>query len=370
MISSIKQFLKTESAGGIILMLVAVVAMAIANSPWAAAYQRLIYPLNLPINDGLMAIFFFLIGLEIKHEIAEGELSTMRKAALPLIGALGGVILPAAIYSWYNWQTPMMRGWAIPCATDIAFSLGVLSLFGTRLPTSLRIFLMALAVIDDLVAVIIIAVFYTDGLSIPALGLSLGAVLILFSMARASYRHILPYLLVGACLWVAVFLSGVHPTIAGVILGLMIPLKQGKKCIQKLHGWVVFLIMPVFALANAGVPLKGMEWDGLLQPMPLGIILGLFLGKQFGILGFSWLAVRMKLAELPKDAGWPEFYGVCMVAGIGFTMSLFIGALAFVNPAQQMEMRLAVIVGSLLSGLFGAFLLWMVCSRKNKTLGS
>lgn len=370
MILSIREFLKTESAGGMVLMVVAVLAMVVANSPLANGYFGLMAPLTLPINDGLMAVFFFLIGLEIRHEIAGGELSTWRKAALPLVGALGGVVVPALIYGWLNWHTPAMRGWAIPCATDIAFSLGVLSLFGRRLPSSLRVFLMALAVIDDLVAVIIIAVFYTAGLSLPALGLALGTVLILFAMARASHSNILSYLLVGVCLWVAMFLSGVHPTIAGVVLGLMMPLKQGSKCIGKLHPWVVFIVMPLFAFANAGVALSGVTQEMFFKPLPLGIILGLFFGKQCGIFALSWLMVRLKLAVLPKDSGWAQFYGVCVVAGIGFTMSLFIGVLAFADPALQAEMRLAVLVGSLLSGLFSCFLLWVICLCKRGPVGS
>jgi len=363
MISMAMQFFKTESASGIVLMAVSLLAMALANSAWAPDYQQFLYPLTIPINDGLMAIFFFLIGLEIKREIVEGELSTMKKAALPLIGALGGVILPALIYSWFNWQSPLMRGWAIPCATDIAFSLGLLSLFGRRLPSSLRIFLMALAVIDDLVAVIIIAVFYTHELSIPALGVALCLMLVLFSMARASHGNILSYLMVGLCLWAVIFLSGVHPTIAGVILGLMMPLKQGRKCIEKLHYWVAFAIMPIFAFANAGVPLSGVNLESLSRPLPLGIILGLFLGKPLGIFSFSWLMVRLKCAVLPEGATWRQFYATGVVAGIGFTMSLFIGGLAFSDPAQQVEMRLAVLVGSLLSGLAGGILLWMSSNR-------
>ncbi|MFW0776712.1 MAG: Na+/H+ antiporter NhaA [Rickettsiales bacterium] len=358
-VSPIREFLKLEASGGIILMATAMMAMALANSIFAQQYEAWLKPLHYPINDGLMVIFFLLIGLEIKREIVEGELSTLKKAALPLVGALGGVVLPAAIYAYFNWGTDEMRGWAIPCATDIAFSLGIVALFGSKLNSSLKIFLMALAVIDDLVAVLIIAIFYTSNLSFPALGVATGCMLVLWAMNRSNVAKLLPYMLVGIVLWAAVLQSGVHATIAGVLLGLIIPVALGKKAIHTLHPWVAFGIMPLFAFANAGVPLDGITTDHLMSPMPLGIIAGLFVGKQLGIFAFSWVAVKTKMADMPIGVNWLQFYAIGMIAGIGFTMSLFIGGLAFTDPLLQIETRLGVIVGSLLSAMFGAFLLWL-----------
>jgi NhaA family Na+:H+ antiporter len=357
MLTPIRRFLKLEAASGIVLMVVAVLAMLAANSPLGAHYAQWTQPLQAPIKNGLMVIFFFLIGLEIKRELAEGELSTRRKAALPLIGALGGVALPAVIYLALNHGTPLAHGWAIPCATDIAFALGVVALFGNRVHPALKIFLMALAVIDDLAAVIIIALFYSGGLSFPALLAVAACLLVLWYMARSPVEALLPYLLVGLVLWLAMLFSGVHATVAGVLLGLLMPRKLGDQCIHALHGWVAFGIMPLFAFANAGVALGNISLAQLAEPMPLGIIAGLFLGKQLGIFSFCWLAVKLRLAELPAGASWKQLYAVAVVAGIGFTMSLFIGALAFAGKEQDV-MRMSVLAGSLLSALVGAALLW------------
>ncbi len=363
-ISAIKQFLHMEASAGIVLMAVAVLAMGLANSPVSEPYFQLITPLQVPIKDGLMAIFFFLIGLEVKREIVQGELSTMRKAALPLVGALGGVVLPAIIYAALNWNTPEIRGWAIPCATDIAFALGVLALFGSRMNITIKIFLMALAIIDDMAAVLIIALFYSGGLNYPALGMALAAALILWRMAQGNVATILPYLLVGLVMWVGMLYSGIHPTVAGVMLGMLMPVALGKTCIHALHPWVAFGIMPLFAFANAGVSLQGVSFDMMMNPVPLGIILGLFVGKQLGIFGFAWLAVKLKLAALPDRTTWLEFYAVSVIAGIGFTMSLFIGMLAFTDPAMQAQVRLGVLAGSLLSTIVGIALMHIALRRK------
>ena len=363
-ISAIKKFIHTESSAGIVLMSVAVLAMALANSPVADQYFRFVTPLQVPIKDGLMAIFFFLIGLEVKREIVEGELSTMRKAALPLIGALGGVVLPAVIYASINWNTPEIRGWAVPCATDIAFALGVLALFGKRMNVSIKIFLMALAIIDDMAAVLIIALFYSGGLNYPALGIALACALVLWRMAQGGVSRILPYLLVGVIMWVGMLYSGIHPTVAGVMLGMLMPLALAKICIHALHGWVAFGIMPIFAFANAGVSLAGVSFEQMANPVPLGIIAGLFLGKQFGIFGFAWLAVKLKIAALPERTTWLEFYAVSIIAGIGFTMSLFIGMLAFSDPSLQVQMRLGVLTGSVISMVVGIVFMWVALRRK------
>jgi NhaA family Na+:H+ antiporter len=364
MLSAARSFFKLESASGIVLMAAALLAMLIANSPVAPDYLRLLAPFQLPIKDGLMVIFFWLIGLEIKREIVEGELSTAKKASLPLIGAAGGVIFPALIYAYFNQGTPEIRGWAVPCATDIAFALGVVALFGSRMNSALKVFLMALAVIDDLIAVMIIALFYSGGLSYPALGGVLACTIILWSMNRSGVDKMLPFVLVGLVLWVCMLLSGVHATVAGVILGLIMPLDLAKRAIHALHPWVAFGIMPIFAFANAGVPLAGMTLEHMTAPMPLGIMLGLFFGKQLGIFGFCWVAVKIGIARLPERATWLELYAVGIIAGIGFTMSLFIGMLAFLDPKLQDQMRLGVLGGSLLSAVVGSALMAYALRRK------
>ena len=371
MIEYIKQFLKIEAASGILLMLVAVCAMAVASSPYAGLYHGMLEsPLTLGmapyaltktlshwINDGLMVLFFLIIGQEIKYECIEGELASLKKATLPLVGALGGVLLPAAIYVFCNRGTTASHGWAIPSATDIAFSLGVLSLFGARVPAALKIFLMALAVIDDLAAILIIAFFYTESLHLPALLLAFACVVILAAMNRRGGARVLPYLLVGTVLWLAVLGSGVHATIAGVLLGVLMPLSTGKKVGLALHPWVSYGILPLFAFANAGVSLLEVDATTITHPIAVGAMLGLFIGKQVGIFFAAWMAVRCGLARLPDGVSWAQLYAVAAIAGIGFTMSLFIGTLAFDDIQAQSYVRLGVMLGSFVSALFGSALL-------------
>lgn len=375
----LQRFFRLEAASGITLMLATALALLAANSPLEGSYAAL---LELPagfhlgpfalektllhwINDGLMAVFFLLIGLEVKREVMLGELSGIKKALLPLIGALGGVTVPALIYLYFNAGTEAAHGWAIPTATDIAFSLGVLALFGSRVPTALKVFLMALAVIDDLAAVLVIALFYTRELNIDMLMLAALPLAALVVMNFYGVRQLIPYLALGALLWFFVLKSGVHATVAGVALGLLIPLRvkgddaksPAALLEHTLHPYVAFGIIPIFAFANAGVPLYNITPEALLAPIPLGIMLGLFLGKQLGIFAFSWATVRLGLAAKPKGVTWMQLYGVCVIAGIGFTMSLFIGALAFDNNSQMLQTRLGVISGSLCSAILGYILL-------------
>jgi Na+:H+ antiporter, NhaA family len=364
MIGYIKGLLKLELTGGVILLLVSMLAMLFANSAMMPYYEAFLGPFHFWINDGLMAIFFLAVGIEIKREILEGELSSWSQAMLPAVAALGGVITPAVIYSYFNWGTDYARGWAIPSATDIAFSLGVLALFARRIPPSLRIFLLAVAVIDDLAAVIIIALFYTDQLSLTALAGVAACVAVLWGLNHRKVYRLLPYLLVGMLLWIAMLKSGVHPTIAGVLLGLLMPLESGRPLQYRLHPWVTFFIVPVFAFANAGVPLAGLSLTQLGHPLPLGIALGLFAGKQLGIFAAAWLLIRLRLASLPRDASWQEFYAVCVIAGIGFTMSLFIGNLAFEDHTSLLYMRVGVIVGSLLSAMLGVVMMFIILRIK------
>jgi NhaA family Na+:H+ antiporter len=328
-------------------------------------------PLILWINDGLMAIFFLLVGLEIKREVLEGELSSPAKAMLPGIAALGGMAVPALVYCLFAQAEPgALQGWAIPAATDIAFALGVLALLGNRVPGSLRVFLLALAIMDDLGAIVIIAVFYSHGLVPMALGLAAASAVGLWLLNRAGVRSLTPYLLLGLVLWVCVLKSGIHATLAGVVLAFAIPLRvkdaDGKRsedaplyCLEHaLHPWVAFLIMPVFALANAGVPLDGITPASLLEPVPLGIALGLFVGKQVGVFLAVWIAVHIGVVERPARASWGQVYGVAVLTGIGFTMSLFIGTLAFADPQHAVAVRLGVLTGSLASALVGYGLLY------------
>jgi NhaA family Na+:H+ antiporter len=385
-ISAIREFLRHESAGGIVLLGAALLALVLTNSPLSAQYLGLFdlhltvtlngvgldKPLGLWINDGLMAVFFFLVGLEIKRELMEGELSTPRQAMLPVLAAIGGMAAPAFVYYLVNAETPQnLDGWAIPTATDIAFALGMLSLLGKRVPDSLKVFLLALAIMDDLGAIIVIAIFYTAGLSPAALSLSLIGVAVLVIMNKLGVRRLAAYVLVGIFVWACVLESGVHATLAGTVVGLCVPLRGrdgrrlddheslSKRCIHALHPWVAFAIMPAFALANAGISLAGLTWQSLLSPVSLGIILGLFVGKQIGVMAALLLARMTGLAALPSGANWAQAYGVAVITGIGFTMSLFIGSLAFVDPAQIVEMRLGVIGGSLLSACWGLGVLWL-----------
>jgi NhaA family Na+:H+ antiporter len=385
-IAAIRDFLRHEAAGGIVLLAAAVLAFILTNSPLAGAYAQF-FELHLTlklgdlgldkslghwINDGLMAIFFFLIGLEIKRELIEGELSSPRQAALPAIAAIGGMAAPAAVYVLFNSGTPeTLAGWAIPSATDIAFAMGVVGLLGTRVPESLKIFLLALAIIDDLGAILIIAIFYTADLSPLALGLAAIGVAILVAMNRLKVRSLAAYVLVGIYVWACVLHSGVHATLAGTIVGLCVPLKSeegaehslSKRCIDALHPWVAFAIMPAFAFANAGVSLAGLSWDRVAAPITLGVALGLFLGKQIGVMAAVALA-RLAGARLPEGAGWGATYGIAVMTGIGFTMSLFIGGLAFPGSDHIVEMRLGVIGGSILSALSGLLVLALTTRRK------
>jgi NhaA family Na+:H+ antiporter len=369
------EFLKSEAASGVLLLAMTALALVLANSPLGSAYFGFLhaYAGGLSIlhwiNDGLMALFFLLVGLEIKRELTGGELSTWSRRALPGLAALGGMIAPAAFYLAFTRNAPeVLHGWAIPTATDIAFSLGVLALLGSRAPTSLKIFLTALAIIDDLFAVLIIALFYGNGLSLMFLGLAAltAAVLALLSWRRVN--TLWPYLLLGAVLWFFVLKSGIHATIAGVILAFVMP-KQGQESSPSsrlehgLHKWVAFGIVPLFAFANAGVALAGMGLDTLLQPITLGVMAGLFLGKQAGVLGAVWLGVRLGLGKLPPNTSWLSLYGVALLCGIGFTISLFISALAFPGSDAQDAAKLGVLVGSLVSGLGGWLVLSMAARR-------
>jgi len=363
----IKDFLRLEAASAIVLMLATVLALVAANTSFAPYYAAVQAPgVAFWINDGLMALFFLVIGIEIKSEINGGALSGKGQLLLPAVAAIGGVIAPAVIFAAFNWGLPTMRGWAIPCATDIAFSLGVLALFGKRVNPSLRIFLMAVAVIDDLIAVAIIAAFYSGELSGQAVGVVAVCVLLLFIYNRRNVARMAPYLLVGLALWVAMLDSGIHATIAGVVLGLFLPGALGKKILHLLHPFVAFGIIPLFAFANAGIPMAEMTWSHATDALPLAIMVGLFAGKQIGIVAASWMLVRLRFATLPKGANWLEFYAISALAGIGFTMSLFIGALAFNEPALMVYTRVGVMMGSLLSAAFGIGLMAIALKLRRK----
>jgi len=374
--SRIRDFLRMEASGGIMLAAAAALALLISNSALRSAYVALLEtpvsvrigsllldkPLLLWVNDGLMAVFFFLVGLEIKREVLKGELSSLSRAALPIFAAIGGMAVPALIYAGVNWNNAeALRGWAIPAATDIAFALGILAVLGRRVPVSLKVFLLAVAIIDDLGAIVIIALFYTSDLSLLALGLASGGLVILIGFNVAGVRRAAPYLLIGIVMWVCVLKSGVHATLAGVLVALTIPMRATSeeapaplyRIEHGLHPWVAFLILPVFAFANAGVSFAGLTPAALLAPVPLGILLGLFVGKQLGVMGASWLAVRAGLARLPEGLSWAMLYGAACLTGVGFTMSLFIGSLAFETPEQRDAVRLGVVGGSLLSALLG-----------------
>jgi NhaA family Na+:H+ antiporter len=377
-VESLRQFLRLESAGGILLVAAAVLALGLENSPWAGAYRALLdtpvairigsfeifKPLLLWINDGLMAVFFFLVGLELKREVLAGELAKPAQAALPAVAAVGGMAVPALIYVALNRQDAVaLNGWAIPAATDIAFALGVLLLLGPRVPLALKLFLMTLAILDDLGAIVIIAVFYTAQLSLAALVVSLSALALLVLMNRRGVATVAAYVFVGLIMWASLLKSGVHATLAGVALALVIPLIDPRdpkrsplrEVEHDLHPSVAYGILPLFAFANAGVPLAGVSLETLLAPVPLGIAAGLFVGKQLGVFGAAWLAVKLRLAALPAGVRWRELYGVALLCGIGFTMSLFIGSLAFEHQGQEhaAEVRLGILAGSLLSALAG-----------------
>jgi NhaA family Na+:H+ antiporter len=376
----IRSFIKLESAGGLLLILAAAAALILDNSPLGWLYDRLLEipfavqfgtfalqkPLLLWINDGLMAIFFLLVGLEIKREILEGELSTPAKAALPIFAAIGGMVVPALIFIALNWNNPDgMKGWAIPTATDIAFALGILSLLGPRVPLSLKVFLTAVAIIDDLGAILIIALLYTTDLAWGFHAAAAVCTLGLLALNRAGVTRYAPYMLVGAVLWLCVLKSGVHATVAGVVLAMAIPIRAKndpehsplRALEHALHPWVAYMIMPLFAFANAGVPLAGFRLADLLRPLTLGITMGLFLGKQIGLFLASRLAVAFELADRPEGTSWLQVYGAGLLAGIGFTMSLFIGTLAYADAEHAASIRIGVITGSLLSGICGYLVL-------------
>ncbi len=386
-----------EAAGGLFLMVAGVLALIIANSPFAVHYSALLdlpfevrvgtfgisKPILLWINDGLMAVFFFLVGMELKREIIEGHLSTPQRASLPGFAAMGGMVAPAAIYTAFNWGDPVaMRGWAIPTATDIVFALGVLSMLGRRVPASLKVFLMSVAVFDDLGAIVVIALFYTAKLSLLSLAIAVFLILCLACLNRFGVTMPSAYLIVGLLLWVVVLKSGVHATLAGVVLAMFIPLRMPadppsshptesllRNLEHLLHPWVTFAILPVFAFANAGIPVVGLSVTDSLHPVPFGIMIGLFIGKQFGVLTMSFLAVRLGIATLPEGVDWLEFYGTTLLCGIGFTMSLFIASLAFEQGAAGylgLE-RLGVIVGSFASGVCGYAVLRLAIGNRTGT---
>jgi len=376
--AALREFIAQETSAGIILFCAAVAAMVAMNSAFNPYYLAFLdipvavqfgaleiaKPLSLWINDGLMAIFFFLVGLEVKRELLEGQLSSIEQASLPFIAAIGGMALPALVFLYFNWTVPEnINGWAIPAATDIAFALGVLALLGKHAPVSLKILLLAIAIIDDIGAIIIIALFYTAEVSSFSLLLAGGGTILLFAMNRLGVIRTAPYILVGTFLWICVLKSGVHATLAGVIAALAIPLnaKDGSSPLKHLehflHPWTAFLVLPIFAFANAGVSLAGLQIADLMAPLALGIAAGLVVGKQVGVFGFMYLATRIGLVKRPAGVTWLQLYGLACLTGIGFTMSLFIGNLAFVDPEQIETVKLGVISGSVISGLLGYCLL-------------
>jgi len=382
----LKDFLKLESASGLILIVATVVALIFANTPLDHIYELFLStqvgvqvgaleiskPLLLWINDGLMAVFFFLIGLELKRELIEGELSDPKQIVMPAAGAVGGMLIPALVYVFFNQGDDVaLAGWAIPAATDIAFALGILAMLGNRVPVALKVFLVSLAIIDDIGAIIIIALFYTSELAVESLVVAAFAVAMLAFLNFRGVVKIVPYILVGLVLWVSVLKSGVHATLAGVVLAFFIPLKiknengksPAKELEHDLHSSVAFVIVPIFAFANAGVDLRGMSLERFLDPVPIGIALGLFAGKQIGVFGFAWLVIKLGWAKLPNNVNWKQLYGVATLCGVGFTMSLFIGSLAFEQTGENnlFDDRLGILFGSFMSAVVGYLVL-------NKTL--
>ena len=389
-LKALKEFFQFEAAGGILLLVAAILAMLVVNSPLSGLYDSLLdipvevrlgqfeiaKPLLLWINDGLMAIFFFLIGLEIKRELLAGELSEPSRVVLPVLAAIGGMAVPAVIYSVINWGDPVaMKGWAIPSATDIAFALGVLALLGSRVPSSLKLFLMTLAIIDDLGAIVIIAIFYTADLSVSSLMVAVAALMVLTLLNRLGVVSLTPYLLIGLVCWAAVLKSGVHATLAGVLVAFFIPYKklpdeqetQLERLEHDLQPTVAFGILPLFAFANTGISLEGFSSDMLLHPVPLGIAMGLFFGNQIGVLGFSWIAIKSGIASMPRGTNFLQLYGVSLLCGIGFTMSLFISSLAFEQGGAEyvVDDRLGIVSGSILSGIIGYLVLRYSLSRSD-----
>ena len=385
--SPFKWFFKLEAASGLVLLISAVIALIISNSNFSSLYFETLQSylfiginniglkmsLHHWINDALMAVFFFFVTLEIKREFILGELSSPKQALLPIIAAIGGMLVPALIYIYINFGNgDTINGWAIPSATDIAFSLGVLSLLGSRVPISLKVFLTALAIIDDLGAIIIIAFFYTGDLSIQYLSLLLLTFIALLILNKSGVKKFLPYLILGLILWFFTYQSGVHATISGVLLATVIPHRKKNeeyslltKIEHNISSYVAFGIMPLFALANAGVSLDGINLESLLSPVPFGIVLGLFVGKQIGVFLFSIIAIKLKIAQMPNNANWMSFYGVGILTGIGFTMSLFIGNLAFVENIEYIDgVKIGVLAGSLLSTLIGYTLLLLTTKNR------
>ena len=377
-----RDMVQHDAAGGILLVFAALFAIVMANTPLSGVYNSFLQlpvsvtagafmidkPLLLWINDGLMAVFFFLIGLEVKRELIDGHLSSKDQIILPAVAAIAGIVVPALIYAWLNiGQEVAIRGWAIPAATDIAFALGVFSLFGKRLPLSLKLFLLSVAIFDDIAAIAIIALFYSQDLSIYSLAIASAGLIVLFALNRLKVPYQSIYILVGVIVWAAVLKSGVHATLAGFAVAWFIPLRvkneQGHSVLKQLeHGlqpWVAFFILPLFAFSNAGISLEGLGLESLMNPVTLGIMLGLFVGKQVGIFGACWLAVKAGIAKLPTDTNWQQLYGVALLCGIGFTMSLFIGSLAFEQQDAEYlnNVKVGVLAGSLLSALFGSYII-------------
>lgn len=375
-------FLRLESAGGILLMLAAVLAIVCANTPLARFYELLLStpveirvgnlevakPLLLWINDGLMAVFFFLVGLELKRELIEGELSDPRNIILPGVGAIGGMVIPALIYLYFNADDPVAaKGWAIPAATDIAFALGILTLLGSRVPISIKIFLTSLAIFDDIAAIVIIALFYTSNISVAALLAVAVCIPVLAVLNRRNVVAYSPYILIGIVMWVATLKSGVHATLAGVVLAMFIPIRSKtnpdisplKSMEHDLHSVVAFFVLPVFAFANAGISFSGVGFEQILHSVPIGIALGLFVGKQVGIFGLCWLVVKLGFTKLPTGMNWTSLFGTAALCGVGFTMSLFVGSLAFEETGVNLlfDERLGIIIGSVASGLVGYLVL-------------
>lgn len=380
-VAALKDFLRLESSAGVLLVAATIVALIVSNSPLSGLYERLLNvplvvalgdlvvdkPLLLWINDGLMALFFFLIGLEIKREILEGQLSSRDQLILPAAGALGGFVVPAAIYAAFNWGNPeTMDGWAIPAATDIAFALGVLMLLGSRVPIGLKMFLTSIAIFDDIAAIVVIAIFYTQDLSLFALTAGVVGVSSLFVLNRLGVTRIAVYVTVGIIVWLCILKSGVHATLAGFAVACTVPLRtEGDRppplrhLEHSLHPWVAYMILPLFAFANAGVSFSGIDMEILFGSVSIGIAVGLFIGKQLGVFGIVWLAVKLKLAALPQGSTWMSVYGVTLLTGIGFTMSLFIGSLAFERGAfdHLAATRVGVLAGSILSAIAGYLVL-------------
>jgi len=367
----VRSFFRLESSGGILLVIAAVLAMIIANSPLSYFYQSFLHTyvggmsISHWINDCLMAVFFLLIGLEVKRELISGALKSKERAIFPAIAALGGMIAPALVYSFFNFNNSVaLAGWAIPAATDIAFALGIMALLGSRVPLSLKVFLLALAIIDDLGVIVIIAIFYSSDLSVLALSVGFAMTLVLMILNIKNVTSLSAYLIVGTILWIAVLKSGVHATLAGVVIGFAIPIKgkEGqhsplRQLEHALHPYVSYLILPLFAFANAGISLKGISLSTLMNPVPLGIAVSLFIGKPLGVFSFSWLAVKLKVAQLPKGITFKHIFAVSVLCGIGFTMSIFISSLAFGESASDYDVysRLGILLGSTTAAIVGYF---------------